>query len=93
MKKITIENNFQESNIKKYENEIRNLKQNIEFRKKINISNIIYEDSLENKNINSLSNFHNKSKIDAFNENNLNEIKSEDDNNKKKNNRVYINNN
>ena len=33
LKKIIIENNFQESNIEKYENERRNLKQNILFKK------------------------------------------------------------
>ena len=93
LKKIIIENNFQESNIEKYENEIRNLKQNIAFTKILNISDVIYEDSLENKNINSLSKIHNKSKNDVFNENNLNEIKCEDNNKNNNNNRVYINNN
>ena len=86
LNKMVIENNLQNNDIEKCKNDIRKIKQKIEVRKNINQSDIIYEDSLENKIITSFSNFYNKSKGDIFKNNILSEINKDNKN-------IYINNN
>ena len=80
-----IQNNLQSKFIEKYKNDINNIKQNFKLEQNINQSDIIYEDSLENKIVTSLSNFYNKSNSNNK-ENYLYEINED-------NKKLYINKN
>ena len=79
------QNNLQAKFIEKYKNDINNIKQNLKLEQNINQSDIIYEDSLENKIVTSLSNFYNKSNSNNK-ENYLYEINED-------NKKLYINKN
>ena len=87
--------------IEQLQNEINILKYNIELKKNYNISNIIFEESLENKIITSINNYYDKNKNNNFNDCNNNDNDYDNDMNKdyydikdnKNKNKIDINNN
>ena len=87
--------------IEQLQNEINILKYNIELKKNYNVSNIIFEESLENKIITSINNYYDKNKNNNFNDCNNNDNDYDNDMNKdyydikdnKNKNKIDINNN
>ena len=89
---IVIKKNLQNSMIDQYQKEINKIKQMIELNKIINPSDIIFEDSLENKFINSFSNYYNSSINNNKYNNSFSENNECDDNMNKISDSININN-